>query len=137
MNKTTPVSKIMSADIITMSQDQTLGELNQLIDDKDIRHVPIVSGERLVGLLSTTDLDKISFINTFDGDGLTTSIYGSLTIQQVMTRNLMLVQKDDSIYDVAIILSKNEFHALPVLDGEKIVGIVTTTDLLKFLIAQF
>lgn len=137
MKKSTPISKIMSRDIITMSQNQTLGDLNQLIEDKDIRHVLIVSGDHVVGMLSNTDLDKISFINTFDGDGLTTSIYGSLTIQQVMTKDLTLVQKDDTIYDVAVILSKNEFHALPVLDGKKIVGIVTTTDLLKYLIDQF
>ena len=120
-----------------MGQDQTLGELNQLIDDKQIRHVPIIAGDRVVGLLSTTDLDKISFINTFDGDGLTTSIYGSLTIQQVMTKNLVLVQKDDSIYDIAVILSKNEFHAIPVIDNKKLVGIVTTTDLINYLLEQY
>jgi CBS domain-containing protein len=137
MKKSTPISKIMSTDIVTMNQNQTLGDLNQLIEDKHIRHVPIVFGDHVVGMLSTTDLEKISFINTFDGDGLTTSLYGSLTIKQVMTKEVTLVQKNDTIYDVAVILSKNEFHALPVLDGQKIVGIVTTTDLLKYLIEQF
>lgn len=54
-----------------------------------------------------------------------------------MTKEVITVQKDDTILDAAVILSKNEFHALPVTDNGKLVGIVTTTDLIKFLIDQY
>lgn len=54
-----------------------------------------------------------------------------------MTKDVKVVQKNDTIYDVATILSKNEFHSLPVLENEKLVGIVTTTDLIKYLVDQY
>ena len=137
MKRRTPISKIMSTDIITVNMTQTLKDVGDIIEGNDIRHVPVVSGEKVIGMLSRTDLQKISFVNTIDGDNLTTVMYDVLTVEQVMTKNITTVQQSDTIYDVAVTLSKNEFHALPVLDGEKMVGIVTTTDLIKYLINQF
>jgi CBS domain-containing protein len=137
MKKRTPISKIMSNDIITINKTQYIREVSDIIRDKNIRHVPVVSGEKVIGMLSKVDLQKISFVNTVDGDELTTALYDGLNIEQVMTKDVKVVQKDDTIYDVATILSKNEFHSLPVLENEKLVGIVTTTDLIKYLVDQY
>jgi CBS domain-containing protein len=82
-------------------------------------------------------LQKISFVNSYDNDGLTTAMYDNLNIEQVMTKDVKVVQKSDTIYEVATILSKNEFHSLPVVEEEKLVGIVTTTDLIKYLVDQY
>jgi len=127
----------MSNDIITINKTQSIREVSDIIKDKNIRHVPVVSGEKVIGILSKVDLQKISFVNTVDGDELTTALYDGLNIEQVMTKDVKVVQKDDTIYDVATILSKNEFHSLPVLENEKLVGIVTTTDLIKYLVDQY
>jgi len=137
MKKRTPISKIMSSDIITVNKTQSISEVSDIIKNKNIRHVPVVSGNRVIGMLSKVDLQKISFVNTIDGDQLTTALFDGLNIEQVMTKDVKVVQKDDTIYDVAIILSKNEFHSLPVLENEKLVGIVTTTDLIKYLVDQY
>ncbi len=127
----------MSNDIITINKTQSIREVSDIIKDKNIRHVPVVSGEKVIGMLSKVDLQKISFVNTVDGDELTTALYDGLNIEQVMTKDVKVVQKDDTIYDVATILSKNEFHSLPVLENEKLVGIITTTDLIKYLVDQY
>jgi CBS domain-containing protein len=137
MKKRTPVSKIMSSDIISVNITQNLREVDAAINGQHIRHVPVVSGDKVIGMLSKTDLQKISFVNTIDGDKLTTAMYDSLSIDQVMTKDVVTVEKDDTILDVATILSKNEFHALPVTEAGKLVGIVTTTDLVKYLIEQY
>jgi len=137
MKKRTPISKIMSSDIITVNKTQSISEVNNILKDKNIRHVPVVSGNKVIGMLSKVDLQKVSFVNTIDGDELTTAIYDNLNIEQVMTKNVKVVQKKDTIYDVATILSKNEFHSLPVVDNDEIVGIVTTTDLIKYLVDQY
>jgi len=136
MKKQTPVSEIMTKDLVVINKDQSLQEANDIIKNKQIRHIPVTSGEKVVGMLSKTDLHKISFINTFDGDELTTAMYDHLTVGQVMTRELSTIQHTDTISDVAKILSENEFHALPVMDGAQIVGIVTTTDLIKYMLEQ-
>ncbi|MBL6657694.1 MAG: CBS domain-containing protein [Flavobacteriales bacterium] len=137
MKKRTPISKIMSSDIITINKTQSIREVSDIIKNKNIHHVPVVSGDKVIGMLSKVDLQKISFVNTVDGDELTTALYDGLNIEQVMTKDVKVVQKDDTIYDVATILSKNEFHSLPVLEKDKLVGIVTTTDLIKYLVDQF
>lgn len=137
MKKRIPISKIMSTDIVTVHEKQSFHEVAQLINEKSIRHVPVVSGNKIVGMLSKTDLDKISFVNTVDGEQLTTLMYDVLTIAQVMTKNVLTIEHKDTIYDAALLLSENEFHALPVMDEDTLVGIVTTTDLIKFLLTLF
>ena len=72
-----------------------------------------------------------------EGDNISTTMYEILSIEQVMTKDLMTVQSSDTIQQVATILSENEFHALPVIEDGKMVGIVTTTDLIKYLVEQF
>ena len=137
MKKRTPISKIMTEDIITVNKTQSIKEISDIIKDKNIRHVPVVSGEKIIGMLSKVDLQKISFVNTVDSDDLTTALYDGLNIEQVMTKDVKVVQKSDTIYEVASILSKNEFHSLPVVEQDKLVGIVTTTDLIKYLVDQY
>lgn len=52
MKKRTPISKIMSNDIITINKTQSIREVSEIIRDKNIRHVPVVSGEKIIGMLS-------------------------------------------------------------------------------------
>lgn len=137
MKKRTPVSKIMSENIITVNKTQSIREVSDIINNKNIRHVPVVSGDKVIGMLSKVDLQKISFVNSYDSDGLTTAMYDNLNIEQVMTKDVEVVQKNDTIFEVACILSNNEFHSLPVVEDEKLVGIVTTTDLIKYLVDQY
>tara|TARA_R110000737_G_scaffold193486_2_gene214759 strand:- start:34544 stop:35008 length:465 start_codon:yes stop_codon:yes gene_type:complete len=137
MKKRAPISKIMSTDILTVNQTQTLKEVNEILKNKHVRHVPVVSGKKVIGMLSSTDIQKISFINTVDGDELTTGMFDVLTIEQVMSKDLKTMQQDELIYDAAVMLANNDFHAIPVLEGEDLVGIVTSTDLLKYLVDQY
>ena len=137
MKKRTPISQIMSKDIITVNLTQSIKEVSDLIDTEKIRHVPVVSGNKVIGMLSKTDLQKISFVNTVEGNELTTAMYDVLSIEQVMTKMLTSVQLTDTIQDAALLLSENDFHALPVLEGDNLVGIFTTTNLIKYLLEQY
>lgn len=137
MKKRVPISKIMTKRVISVHKNQSLQQVAKLIRDRPIRHVPVMSGKEIVGMLSKTDLEKISFVNTIDGNKLTTLMYDVLTIEQVMTKDVLTIQHKDTVYDAALLLSENEFHALPVMDEDELVGIVTTTDLIKFLLTLF
>ena len=90
-------------------------------------------------MLSYTDLLRISFSDAIDEneDNVETVIYNMFTIEQVMAKNLTTVSSTTLIKEVAEILSKKEFHALPVVDNTKLVGIVTTTDLINYLLEQY
>lgn len=139
MKKRTAISAIMTTDVITLSYNDDLTTAEKLFKANHIRHIPVVSGERVVGMLSYTDLLRISFADAIDDEEHTVDsvVYNMFTIEQVMAKNLVQVNSNTLIKDVAEILSKNEFHALPIIDDYKLVGIVTTTDLINYLIAQF
>ena len=99
----------------------------------------MVNGNKIVGILSYTDLLRISFVDAVDDDAeiVDTTIYNLFTIEQVMTKNLVTITPDTTIRETAEILSNKEFHALPICLGDLIVGIVTTTDLIKYLLKQY
>ena len=139
MKKRTPVSAIMSKNVITLSSSDDLMFAEKLFKKEKIRHIPVVSGSEIKGMLSYTDLLRISFADAVDIDetNVDTVVYNMFTIDQVMAKNLVTVTSLSTIKEVAEILAKKEFHALPVVDNNELVGIVTTTDLINYLIAQF
>lgn len=139
MKKRMPVSTIMSKDIVTLNYTDDLVTAEKLFKKHHIRHIPVVNGEAIIGILSYTDLLRISFADAVDEDenSVDTVVYNMFTIEQVMVRNIVSVSSTTSIKDVAQILANSEFHALPVVDDWKLVGIVTTTDLINYLLEQF
>lgn len=139
MKKRAPVSTIMTKDIITLNTTDNLMKAEQLFREYKIRHIPVVSGEKIIGILSYTDLLRISFADSFNESENTVDavVYNMFTIEQVMAKNLVSVSSSTTIKDVSHILANNEFHALPVVDDWKLVGIVTTTDLINYLIEKF
>jgi CBS domain-containing membrane protein len=139
MKKRTPISAIMTTDVITLNLTDNLETAESLFKKNKIRHIPVVSGDHIIGILSYTDLLRISFADSVNEEeqDVDTVVYNMFTIEQVMAKNLVSVTSNSTIKEVAEILSKKEFHALPIVDDNKLVGIVTTTDLINFLIEQF
>ena len=139
MKKNVPVSTIMSSNVIKLNLTDDLTKAESLFKKHHIRHIPVVNGNHIVGMLSYTDLLRISFADAVDDDELEidSTVYNMFSVEQVMARNLVKVSPDTTIKEVAEILSKREFHALPVVLDELLVGIVTTTDLIKYLIDQY
>lgn len=137
MKKRIPVSQIMTPDVITVNLTTPLKEANETFFKEKVRHLPVVSGNKLVGILSQTDIMRISFGGNFDQSDADEAIFDMLTINQVMKSSVKTVSSDQSIREVAEIFTKAEYHALPVVDSEKLVGIVTTTDIIQYLIDQY
>ena len=139
MKRGTPISTIMTKNVITLNKTDNLEAAERLFKQNHIRHIPVVSGKSIKGMLSLTDLLRISFADAVDEteDYVDSIVYNMFTIEQVMAKNLISVTSNTTIKEVAEILSKKEFHAIPVVDNNKLVGIVTTTDLINFLIKQF
>jgi len=139
MKKRTLVSTIMTKDVITLNHTDNLETAELLFKKNHIRHIPVVSGKEIIGMLSYTDLLRISFADAIyeEEQEVDTVVYNMFTLEQVMAKNLISVNSHTTIKEVAEILAKKEFHALPVIENDKLVGIVTTTDLINYLISQF
>ncbi|MDP4665342.1 MAG: CBS domain-containing protein [Flavobacteriaceae bacterium] len=138
MKQRTPVSKIMTRDVITLNLNDNMELAEKLFETKHIRHIPIVSGKKVVGMLSHTDLMRISFSDLDEEENeINSVVYDLFTIEQVMAKSVISVTSETTIKEAAEILTKHEFHAVPVVDDDELVGIVTSTDLIQFLLDQF
>lgn len=138
MKKNVPVSTIMTTNVVKLNLKDELTKAETLFKKYKIRHIPVVTGTKIVGMLSYSDLLRISFADAvFEGEEIDSVVYDMFDISQVMTKNIVTVNEDTTIKETAEILASREFHALPVVKGENLVGIVTTTDLIKYLLKQY
>lgn len=139
MKRLEPVSKIMTKELITLSLSDDLYKAEKLFKTHHIRHIPIVEGKHILGILSYSDLKRISFLDAYDSDEIQIDnvIYDMLSIRQLMVKNPIEINSSTTIKSVAEILASNEIHALPVVENDLLVGIVTTTDLLRYLLDQY
>ena len=138
MRQKTPVSTIMSKNLIALNRTDDLEHAELLFKRHKIRHIPVVNEGVILGMLSYSDLLRISFADAVDEteEDVDTLVYNMFTIDQVMVKNVTTVNSNTSIKEVAEILASREFHALPVVDNGTLVGIVSTTDLINYLLKQ-
>ena len=129
---------IMTKDVVKLTTKNTLFDAEKLFKEHNIRHLPVVSGNQLIGILSYSDLLRISFSELSDNEEkVDTTVYNAYTIEQVMAKNPVGVSPDQTVRDVTEILSKQSFHSLPVVENGELKGVITTTDLLKYFLEQY
>lgn len=139
MKKNVPVSEIMTKNIIKLNLSDELTKAEELFKKHKIRHIPVVSHNKIVGMLSYTDLLRVSYADAVEeeAENVESIVFNMFTVRQVMAKEIIVISPTTTIKETAEILSKNEFHALPVCEDEVLVGIVTTTDLIKYLLKQY
>lgn len=138
MKKREPISHIMTKSVVTVNQNDDLKDVVKKLKSNSIRHIPVVNGKEVVGIISRTDINRLTFGALFDGqEGADEAILDMLTISQVMTSKPKTVSPDAVIRDLAEIFVKEEFHALPVVENSNLKGIVTTTDVLRYFLEQY
>jgi len=116
-----PVSDYMSEEIISIAHGTTLQEAIELARTRHIRHLPVIDEGRLVGILSDRDLRRAL------GRGQLEDQH----IDGMMTEQVMTVRPEALISHAATMMSQGRISALPVIRDGKVVGIVTTTDIVE------
>lgn len=135
MKKNEPISSIMTKDLVTLNLNDSLYSAEKRMKVNHIRHMPVVDGDELIGLVSLSDLQRVSFIDAYSKEGTEdTPVYNMLSIRDLMIKNPLTASPRTTILEVSKLLASKEFHSLPVVDDGKLVGIITTTDLLHYFI---
>ena len=139
MNPNIAIKKIMTDRLITVAPNAALTEVQSLFKKHKFHHLLVVeSGEKLVGMISKEDLrlmsEKIATQTT--GKTFTSKMLSGLVAKDIMTANPMELDPDDTIGLAADIFLANRFHALPIVEDDVLLGILTTHDLLKFCFAS-
>lgn len=138
MKRNEPVSHIMTKSLLTVTLANKPSDVRKLFEKHQIHHLPVVSGEELLGLISVFDLMKVTFGAPGEQDprALDAMLDHSYTLESFMSRGVVTMQAGDTVRRAAELLSEGRYHAVPVLEDKKLVGIVTSTDLIKYLLDQ-
>jgi CBS domain-containing protein len=122
MKKRESVRHIMALNPIVLYLADGLSQAEKLFKKHRVRHLPVVSGAKIVGILCMTDLARISFVDSYDPHDFTidTSVYSLFTLEQIMVRNPRCIPDSATIKEVAEIFLDADFHALPAVDKKTI-----------------
>lgn len=138
MKKREPISHIMTKSVVTVNENDDLRQVVEKLKKHNIRHIPVMRNKEVIGIISRTDINRLTFGALFEGqEGADEAILDMLTIAQVMTAKPKTISSTTIIRDSAEIFVKEEFHALPVVDNGELKGIVTTTDILRYFLEQY
>ncbi len=129
----------MTQAVITVDKDtHHLRDVRDLFRKEKIRHIPVLEKRKLIGIISKNDINRLSFGALFENQAnADEGVLDMLTIDQVMTAHPTVIGPDVSIKEVAEIFATQDFHSLPVVEKEAIVGIVTSTDVIRYMLAQY
>lgn len=139
MKQNEPISKIMSSNPKSIQVGQKLSVARRLIAEGKFEHVPVVNGEVLVGLLSLSDMMRLTFdAGNVDARTIDAVLDSQFTVEGTMTKNLHKMRATETIRTAAEHLVNGAYHSIPVVgEGDKLVGIVTSTDLIRYLLEQY
>ncbi|MFW6385201.1 MAG: cyclic nucleotide-binding/CBS domain-containing protein [Halodesulfurarchaeum sp.] len=119
------VGRIMSSPVVTVSSDASVREAARRMRENDIGSLVVVDdGERLRGILTATD-----FVSAVGDD----RSMAEMTVADCMTEVVATTTANEPIRDVADVMTEHGFHHVPVVDDERVIGMVTTSDLTAYL----
>jgi len=130
-----PVSEIMTRGVTSVNPDASLSDVLTIFEDHPFHHIPVVAGGKLQGIISKSDFYRVSHVLQISWDGqakLNGREQRQFLAQDIMTKQPLELQPEDTIGLAADIILSNKFHALPVVSDGRLVGILTAHDLLEY-----
>jgi CBS-domain-containing membrane protein len=130
------ISDIITKSFITINIKDRIMNVKHLFKKDQVRYLPVLDdNKKIIGMLSLTDIERIRIRGAFRGDTkmINNAVFEKMTIEQLMKKSPSIVESGEPITEVIQRFKKEELYALPVMDGEKLVGIVTITDAINFL----
>lgn len=126
------VSNLMSPVPITVGPDTPMFDARRTMQEHRIRHLLVTENERLVGIVTDRDIrlnlpSPATTLSVWEINAL----LARLTVREVMTKTVIVIGPDRAAADAAAILLSEKIGALPIVDGNRLVGIVTETDFLR------
>ena len=129
----------MSVNVVTVDPDISLPEASRVMKDKGFRRLPVVSGGKLLGIVSLSDVHEAE---PSDATSLTvwelTYLLSKLKVEKIMTPNPVTVPDTATLGDVAKIMLEKKIGGIPVVDAQnKLIGIVTESDVFRAVVEEW
>jgi len=138
MNLFHPVSTIMTANPITISPSSPIAEVESIFNEHKFHHIPVLKGGKLVGLVSKSDflLFKHSGSSDHDEQKNQDTRMNRHVVEEIMTTGIAKLKSSDKISVALAIFRENIFHSIPIVDEDRLVGILTTYDIITQLLVD-
>ena len=120
------IEAIMSTHLITVEPSATIAEARALMHEHRIHHVPVVKNDHLVGLITLTNV--LAATDSFLRDPKNRIHANEIKIEEAMVSDVATVDVSASLRHAALFLERHKIGCLPVMDDDKLVGIITDTD---------
>jgi CBS domain-containing membrane protein len=131
----TTVGEIMAKDPVTLDRNETLDLAESIMNLGRIRHMPVVEDGKLVGIVTQRDMFRSALITSLGfGRKTTDALIKTIKIKEIMTEKVVTISPDASIKEAARQMMEKKIGCLPVLEGDRLVGIVTETDMLQYVV---
>jgi acetoin utilization protein AcuB len=126
VSKTPRISRYMTRSPHTIGRDQTLERAHELMNAHRIRHLPVLDGGELVGLLSQRDMYFVEMLDS--------TPRAEVKVEEAMTQDVFEVQNDAKLAQVAATMLRKKLGCAVVTEAGKVVGVFSTTDALRALV---
>ena len=135
MKKNERIDQILTRESVTVHVGQKVSDVRKIFAKEGFHHVPVVSGKKLIGIVSASDILGISVEGVGSDDrSMDAYIDHQFSIEKLMNKDLKTLSPKSTIADAAELLSDGSFHAVPVVDeNDDLAGLVTSTDLIRYL----
>jgi CBS domain-containing protein len=131
MDLNQPISNVMTAHPVCLHPSNAIKYADTLFQSHRFRHLPVVDQGKLVGIITKSDL--YSFQRGFEtgSNNRVTVQLKTGQVKDIMTPQPVTLAPNAPVRDAMLEFSKNDFHAIPIVDGDQVVGIFTTIDLIR------
>jgi CBS domain-containing protein len=127
------VRDIMGKNLVTISVSERMSTVEDIMTLGHVRHMPVVRGGKLVGVVSERDLLRasLSVLSEHRGDERR-AFLNVVEIARVMSTPPIVISPDATIDEAALVMAEKKIGCLPVVDGDHLLGMVTETDVLRW-----
>ncbi len=130
------VKDFMTTELISVQENTTVNLAQQIFTEHNIHHLPVINSEgALTGIISQGEIlilqDWGTTFKLRTSQNKSSSILSRLLISDIMQRDVVTIEPNDTLESCALIFRENTIHALPVVKENKLLGIITTYDLLN------
>ena len=126
------VKEVMVKEVATLDVNDELSLANDIMRLGRIRHLPVVDGSRLVGLVSERDLFRSSLAHALGyGGSASRNLMKALRIKDIMVREVATISPEAKLFDAVKLMIEKKIGCLPVVEDDRLVGLITETDILQ------
>lgn len=123
----------MTRDLVTLTPSASIADAAEIFDNNRIHHIPVAIDDKLIGIISMSDylFFKRGFLDDQSDERMEQIRMKNYEVSYIMTKGLATLEPTDRINVALEIFKENIFHAIPIVDEGRLVGLVTTYDIIK------